>query len=982
MDSRESLLEGVERDSFPADAWFTHRVHPKIIRAYRLIYRAYRIDPAPLWRLEYALGRNSTVQTNLQNCFTAAIAESAGKVLEQEVAEDTAHLSADDPLNALDFTTQRGLLATPRAADSATAQPAWRDNRAYDYIASRFQVNRSLTSALEGVIQAPATAPRAERDQATTSRAEPLQADHLPSRGLSEQDGFPVDTGRPLAAQAFDTMLRKRNEALSLGRTQRMGHSEIQPAPERVGAQGHTEQTGEQHPSVSQTNTIPDSQPSASAPPVNTVHMETADTGTPTRRPPVRSTSSPNLRLTHITPAAPQTVLDVTSRGTPLTQGELNKIQENQKRNLREMKLTFSTRDYLEDFTRKLRQPLQRCTRVPQDELAECILAMLGNDVKTRCQGNEALVTPQSPEQIFEMLRNEFPAKEDFLMMDLRDNLMSDQESAVDFLLRQQRLFVKHQVPLPSTHALCMPVYVNASGQFMERVKSAYNHRIDIAKQIGKNPAQVNFGWTELQELARQFDAEESMLLKTKSARKLKGREEKGLQNPPNPHYPVQDSKLRSDKNKTSVSAMDSQPEERGRSSAEYHDSRRRDRSASKSSAGSRYEGRSNPTSPNKHYAGRTPSGGTFKKTPFQRSGSGGSLGANIASQLTSLNWVHVNVIRQIPMSEQDAEIPSPIIINTLQNTDHHYGADHLTARIMAANRRPVRPEGVSPDDLDLDSTPLNLPEAMRRGLQHIQHLPANNPYTKLLNAQFMISFKQLAGLCQDPEFADICKNLLELSLRRDNRQQLVASTRAAVEILQMAFAELPIQRTRLDCNVVQEQSTSTPVVAVGTQLNMGLTMAHMTRIQVSLDDEGTLERTFRLDSGAAVSSISKDAFDRDFQHFAPSARVLHLITPMTLTGFANGHMKISRAVEGVSFVIGLARYTHNFLVVPGLTCDYLLGQDFMLAYDMQVQLVKRSATVGIDEDEWTGAAQDYRPYQVIDISLAAEQADLLVRTS
>ncbi len=45
---------------------------------------------------------------------------------------------------------------------------------------------------------------------------------------------------------------------------------------------------------------------------------------------------------------------------------------------------------------------------------------------------------------------------------------------------------------------------------------------------------------------------------------------------------------------------------------------------------------------------------------------------------------------------------------------------------------------------LHTDNEPLNLPEAMRRGLRQVQNLPVNNPYAKLLGAQFMMSFRQL----------------------------------------------------------------------------------------------------------------------------------------------------------------------------------------------------------------------------------------------
>ncbi len=53
------------------------------------------------------------------------------------------------------------------------------------------------------------------------------------------------------------------------------------------------------------------------------------------------------------------------------------------------------------------------------------------------------------------------------------------------------------------------------------------------------------------------------------------------------------------------------------------------------------------------------------------------------------------------------------------------------------------------------------------------------------------------SGIC-------ICQRLLDLSLRRSDMEDLVTSSRAAMDILQLAFSKLPIARVCPDKRPVQ----------------------------------------------------------------------------------------------------------------------------------------------------------------------------------
>ena len=138
--------------------------------------------------------------------------------------------------------------------------------------------------------------------------------------------------------------------------------------------------------------------------------------------------------------------------------------------------------------------------------------------------------------------------------------------------------------------------------------------------------------------------------------------------------------------------------------------------------------------------------------------------------------------------------------------------------------------------------------------------------------------------------------------------------------------------------------------------------------------------RKLRLDSGASVSCISEKAFQQDKKFLLQHGKVHTLLTPMTLSGFASAHTKVTQILEGPQFIIGKAACTHSFMVVPELVCDYMLGQDFLLAYDVSIILRGKQAKMGVPRQEWLGDAKDFTGYQDIDISFDSTKAVLAVR--
>ena len=519
--------------------------------------------------------------------------------------------------------------------------------------------------------------------------------------------------------------------------------------------------------------------------------------------------------------------------------------------------------------------------------------------------------------------------------------------------------------------------------------------------------------WDDFHAMARKYDQEQDLYEAVN--RRPKSNELKALTG-----NPMTGSRTRSGKTDGAVNALDANPDHRGRSTEQYTP-RSRDASRPRSnSAGSNRDApmqRSNswksngsrqpsrerqpgsgrpwqdnpPKSPRTGPPGSTPHSKDFKKTPIGRTASGNAAATASLLQIPGINWISVNLIRPLGQSSVDAEIDKdPIVISTLPGRQITH-AGSVSVCNTNATRRPNLPEAINPEEMDESDKLLALPEAMRRGLRQVQNLPVNNPYAKILNAQFMLTFRQLAGLCLDAEFAGICKQLLEVGLRKEGMQgvqQSIATSRAAAAILRLALMELPHMRTHIDMRTLNElvdpEATELEInshlATTGPSPALTLHIVHMTEFIGYIGGQGQELRTLKFDSGASVSCISEKALRRDIHHLRRHADWLILDRPMSLSGFASAHTLVTQALQHVELIIGEAACRHSFLVVPGLVCDYMLGQDFALAYDLRIHLVHNVASMGVPEDEWIGNPNRHTGTQLIDVHCDAVKADLAAR--
>ena len=177
------------------------------------------------------------------------------------------------------------------------------------------------------------------------------------------------------------------------------------------------------------------------------------------------------------------------------------------------MNIEFGLTDYLDGFVKKVEKPLSRALQLDPDEKADLLVAMLTKDVKDRLMGRQALITPTDFEQVFAMLREEFSTRYDQLLLDLRGLTMASDETLVAFVQRAQKAYVQNQMPLPTTQADLMRVWIQGTAQFIKTFPDELRTRKAVAQHIGlldKPALGWDENWARLHDSLRQVMSEVS----------------------------------------------------------------------------------------------------------------------------------------------------------------------------------------------------------------------------------------------------------------------------------------------------------------------------------------------------------------------------------------------------------------------------------------------------------------------------------------
>ena len=114
------------------------------------------------------------------------------------------------------------------------------------------------------------------------------------------------------------------------------------------------------------------------------------------------------------------------------------------------------------------------------------------------------------------------------------------------------------------------------------------------------------------------------------------------------------------------------------------------------------------------------------------------------------------------------------------------------------------------------------------------------------------------------------------------------------------------------------------------------------------------------LDSGAAMSCISKTAFDRDVKFLSQTGQLRTLATGMSVSGFDANHTKVTQVLHDVVVIFGNVATGFNLVIIPNLICDYMLGHDFMVSYEVQLNYSRSRMYMQVFPQEWIG--DDHAP--------------------
>ena len=967
-------MSGADHTQFPPDSWWSPLIPPDTREAVASIFHDNRLDPGYLYSWEHKLGARASIFGNKSNYILSAIYQASRQRRRELDSQEDLSLEADNPMFGL--ASRRRQQGSVAETPFATALPAWRMNTAFGGTPGvEGRVQRSLSSAMDAIREGGRLS--IGNDSAQEDLRQVLH-DNPSNRVVPAQTNAQTitDSGSgAIAGQSLDPQADSHAERVA----------ERQQWSDRLAARQHPAVQNAAAESTSVAIQGDPSRPLESAQlalaPINTQqmagpqsdaqtrsqHVVTSEAVTPAGRRIIRTQSSPNL-----------TIVD------------LGRVTDSQRRAINDRKLRFTSRTYLLTFIENVEKAFQKATHLSMEERAEALAGMLDEEVKERLADRAEVVNPVDPEQIFQVLRTEFPPRLAELTIALQTARMADEESAYKFISRCKQLFQSHQAPFPDRHSDMLRVYMGGTRSFITFCQERHESRLDHLHHDGHLDSDYAMGWSEFQNWARLYDSKISMNAQVRDARRST-RETKALA--------VNDTSLpktRSGTVRGNVSAVDTDDERRGRSNR-YRSESRHERSASRSkSAGYRsassygsegergrrtFEKRPfrNPSKSPGRYAGSTPRRGRdFQKTiPGKQDGKNDGPQVSMI-QAVELNWINVNLLdTQRNLANLQEIDPRPIVISTLPAQVIRQNS--ACADVCAVGRRPNNPEPVAQEDLE-DTEPLNLPEAMRRGLRQVQNLPVQNPYAKILNSNFYLTLRQLAGLCLDEQWQSICRQLLEVSLQREGRNQTAVSARVAADIFKIALADLPHNRIAPDRVSIRSPELPTQLCAAEVGQKLDVSIVRMTELQVYVDDQQRQQRTFKLDSGASVSCISAACFEHDKSHLLRHGKAHTLLTPMTLSGFASAHTRVSTIVESPQFVIGNAACRHTVLVVPGLVCDYMLGQDFMMAYDMQVDLREQQVSMGVPQDEWIGDKARFTGSQKVNARLGWSKALLAVK--
>ena len=994
-DPEHSILN---QNSFPPDDWWSPRVGREVVHAMRHVYQTYHINPAPLYasfgsRLSRR-GPLPIVGNPLMILIGCLFAASKEERLRQEVEDGVTIALAENPIAEF---------SEPEAAAPSQPQPQAREVVPFTPAAVAASIPdmhsnptfarsisdreplvpsgsaRNLAAELEragaegGGAGAPASAVKSEPENPFVAVAgqEDASGTDFERSMLQHQRWTQARQSQPASVSNLPgrPVLQNGQSAAVIGEPL----PDAQPQPQQATDHPHVATAPEVRVQLS---------PRAAVfrPAVSSSSQERVQPVSQQAGPPTQALSTPERRpgTIYVSPARP----GMSSRDA----AELDKAKSFARRHIESLQLRFTLNSYLEDFVQSTEDAFKQHPILDDVDKAGILRPMISSEVKAKLEGDRRLITPTSPEVLYNMLRSRFPCNVAQMELDLSNMHQSADESATDFLDRVRQSHFVNQVRLPEMYSQQLKVITRCTEGFSDRVNADIRMKKTLMRRQG-HLHDFPTPWSDLQDLAIEYDRDDTINKQRRRSTRGMSRELRSLKS---------DDILPSRTRATSKASISSaQEEDRGRSQSRRPFQRRTPEN--RSSSGAAYRGRTQDKRPtgrpyDRNYsgsyrsqsggssrsrdasqAGHTPKATSFKKGSLVSGPSGSRSGrpdtrVQILQPLLNIGLMDVNVIQPLEVAAMPAQAASkPIVVNAIGTPT----SDASVNAASTANRRPNKPEGFSQEDMEVA-----LPEAMRRGFREINNLPAGSPYAKILGAQFMITLRQLAGLCLDSDFTVICEQLLELGQTKEQAQRLSAEALSAAQVMQMLCRQLPHHPMPSGAKTVRTQASAIDVPLAPVTQTVEKAIVGMTCITGHLDDAQRHERTLRLDSGAAVSCISKRALSRDAKHLLVHGKTYGLLNGISVSGFDSNHTRVTEVLYDAEIIIGSLACRLTFLVVPGLVCDYMLGQDFIVTYDLCVQHSAARATMQVPAEEYMGTDPMPRT-QVIDIFWEGRKATL-----
>ena len=411
-------------------------MHTSLIETYRIIYRAYRIDTAPVWYQEEILGRRSTVSGNVLTYVASAMLASALEVERLEEAEDTATLEEDHPLFSLLSQRSQGGYHDAPLAPASQSEP----QQPFTIHTNLTYSQRRLAAAFRGV-SAPSGQPLQIRTNIPRGDDTGTEEETLFERNLAQrarvlgQRPSAADAGAYHPTEPVQQATRATEVAPHIstrtGEPQLLsgGGPVLQVAQENL--MGNTAQEASGLPSATGANeavTATRNSVLLSASDIpgavtqSVIPVETETGQTPRSRPPVRSNSSPNLTIN----------TSQVTRGT--SELDLEKLRSAQRQHVNSLRITFSVDDYLIDFLKRVERAMTRAPALTEEMRAELVVTMLSKPVRDRLVGRQAIVHPNSVEEVVNCLKTEFQPRPDQLLITLRSLSMAATQTATQFV--------------------------------------------------------------------------------------------------------------------------------------------------------------------------------------------------------------------------------------------------------------------------------------------------------------------------------------------------------------------------------------------------------------------------------------------------------------------------------------------------------------------------------------------------------------------